>query len=356
MVYCTISWVHNIGRRWCEKELLSYTTGLQGTESSMKKLLLSVGIALLLVGLVSSGSAVVIHPSDQFLVGNETYTVNATMVFDHIIVSDTYIVFNDTGFYVSSPNNILITLVYISDHFSSAGDGENVLDFYATATSGTVVFDLSGFPVGREYLIKRNGVNHATSTASGGGVISFTNAAWSTLRFQVYQQGNGSGDNTPPQISGVTRVTSNPLDTHPSYGWVNVSCIVTDDVAVSQVVLRIHLPSGSWNNVTMTLRASGLSYYNSTSAFSAAGNYTYTIRAQDTSGNAMTTSIQDFSMPPNWEMNMDGILTVLDLVLVSNQYGQSGANGWIREDVDNNGQIEVLDLVLMSNHFGEEWW
>jgi hypothetical protein len=164
MVYCTISWVHNIGRRWCEKELLSYKTGLKETESSMKKLLLSVGIALLLVGLISSGSAVVILPSDQFLVGNETYTVNATMVFD-----------------------------------------------------------LSVFPVGRQYLIKRNGVNYATSTASGSGVISFSNTVWvSPQRFEVFLQTQTSGDTTPAQISGMTRTTSDPLDTSPTYVWVNV--------------------------------------------------------------------------------------------------------------------------------------
>ena len=60
-------------------------------------------------------------------------------------------------------------------------------------------------------------------------------------------------------------------------------------------------------------------------------------------------------MPANWDINMDGSCNVLDLVLVSNVYGNSGSSGWIRSDVDNNGQVAVLDLVLVSNMYGQVW-
>jgi uncharacterized repeat protein (TIGR02543 family) len=163
-------------------------------------------------------------------------------------------------------------------------------------------------------------------------------------------------DSALPQISGVTRVTSDPLDTNPVYGWVNVSCTVTDNVAVSQVVLRIHNPSGSWNNVSMVTRTAGKYYYRSTTSFSTAGNYSYSIWAKDTSNNMNTSSNVAFSMPPNWDLNSDGYCMIFDLVLVSNHYGQSGGIGWIREDADNNGEIQVLDLVFVSNHYGESWW
>jgi len=163
-------------------------------------------------------------------------------------------------------------------------------------------------------------------------------------------------DVAPPQISGVTRTTSDPLDTNPSYGWVNVSCTVTDNVAVSQVILRIHNPSGSWNNVTMVTGTAGKYYYRTTTAFSTVGNYSYSIRAKDTSNNANTSSTKLFSMPPNWDVNSDGTCAIFDLVLISNHYGQNGSNGWIREDADNNGGIQVLDLVYVSNHYGELWW
>jgi uncharacterized repeat protein (TIGR02543 family) len=163
-------------------------------------------------------------------------------------------------------------------------------------------------------------------------------------------------DSAAPQIIGVTRTAASPLDTNPLYGWVNVSCTVSDNVAVSQVILRIHNPDGSWNNVSMITRTSGTYYYRSTTAFSTEGNYTYYIWAIDTSSNANSSSSVLFSMPANWDVNIDGYCTILDLVLISNHYDESGSNGWIREDVDNNGTIQVLDLVCLSNHYAESWW
>jgi uncharacterized repeat protein (TIGR02543 family) len=163
-------------------------------------------------------------------------------------------------------------------------------------------------------------------------------------------------DSMPPQMSNIARATSDPLDTNSSYGWVNVSCTVTDNVAVSQVMLRIHNPTGSWNNITMTTGTSGKYYYRTTTGFSTEGNYSYTIRATDTNNNGNTTSTILFSMPPNWDINLDGDCLIFDLVFISNHYGETGANGWIREDADNNGEVEVLDLVYVSNHYAESWW
>jgi hypothetical protein len=321
----------------------------------MKKILLVVG-SISLLGLSLIVSAVIIDPSMQFVVENETYTVNSTMVFDEITVSDTYIIFNETGFYISSPNSITIKLVYVNDAITDAVNGELILDFYAITTSGTVWFNISGFTVNHEYLVKRNGTNIATSTANLSGFISYSNAVLNTKRFQIYQQEEASEDSTPPEISNIARTASNPLDTDALYGWVNVSCTVTDNVAVSSVVLRIHNPGGTWNNISMTTRTSGKYYYRSTTAFSILGNYTYSIRALDSSGNPTSSSNIAFSMPPNWDVNSDGSITVLDLVFISNQYSNTGSPGWIRQDVDNDGEIAVLDMVFVSVHFGEEWW
>ena len=161
------------------------------------------------------------------------------------------------------------------------------------------------------------------------------------------------GDTTPPQISAISRVTSNPLDTSPSYGWVNISGTVIDNSAVSQVKLRIKTPNNTWNNVSMITRTKGKYYYRTTTAFSTVGNYSYSIWAKDTSNNAVSSSKRLFSMPSNWDINLDGKGSILDIVMVSNQYGLTGNPGWIREDVDNNGVINILDFNLVSNHYGE---
>jgi len=163
-------------------------------------------------------------------------------------------------------------------------------------------------------------------------------------------------DAAPPQISGIAKTTSNPVDTNPAYGWVNVTCTVTDNIAVSQVILQIHTPRNSWNNVSMIAKGSGQYYYRSTNVFTIAGNYSYSIRAQDVNSNANSSSNVLFSMPANWDINNNGTGGILDLVLIANHYGEQGLQGWIREDVDNNGVIQVLDLVYISNHFRESWW
>jgi len=163
-------------------------------------------------------------------------------------------------------------------------------------------------------------------------------------------------DTTPPQISAISTITSAPLDTDPLYGWVNVSCTVTDNVAVSQVTLCIHNPDGSWNNVSMFSGRADNYNYRTISAFSTEGNYSFYIRARDSSNNAVSSSTILFSMSPNWDINEDGQCDILDLVLASNHYGEMGSKGWIREDVDNDGEINVLDMSIISSYYTKNWF
>ena len=278
------------------------------------------------------------------------------MIFESITIASSYIIFNDTGFYLTSGNDITITLVYINSDISGAGDGEKVLEFYGDTSAGNVVFDLSGFPAGNDYVIKRSGSSISTPTANGSGFISFTNSVWSSHLFEIFQVGEGTGDTSSPQVSGVSVANSDPLDTNSSFGWINITCIVTDNVAVGEISLNITNPDGSFNNVSMNAGASNSYHYNSSTAFSTYGNYSYFIWANDSSDNQNSSSSYDFSMPPNWDINNDGNCNVFDYVLISNHYGETGNSGWIREDVDNNGQIQVFDLVLLSEHYSETWW
>jgi len=164
------------------------------------------------------------------------------------------------------------------------------------------------------------------------------------------------GEQTSPQISNIVTTTSSPLDTSSSYGWINITCDVTDNVAVDEVYLNITNTDGSYTNISMTAGTGNTYYYNSSTTFSTYGNYSYIIWANDTSNNDATSSSSTISMPPNWDVNNDGDCNVYDLVLVSNHYNETETPGWIREDVDNNGQIQVIDLVLISGHYDETWW
>jgi len=165
-----------------------------------------------------------------------------------------------------------------------------------------------------------------------------------------YNEG-GSGDSTAPMISQVNVAPSSPIDTLAEYGWENFTCMVTDNVGVSTVLLKLTNPDQSTMNVPMIKKTGSTTYYANQSLHQG-GNYGYRIHATDTSNNVALSSSYTFSLPPNWDIDCDGVVTILDLVLVSNHYGQNGAQGWIREDVDNNGHIEVLDIAFVSNNYG----
>jgi len=319
----------------------------------LKNVSIFLNIFLVLTFILNVVGAIVISPENEFIVENETYTVNKTMEFESIIISDSYIIFNNTGFYINSDNDITITLAYLDDDIFSSGNGDKVLEFYADTTGGTVSFSLSGFVAGTEYLVKRSGSLIETVTANSSGFISFENNIWSTHLFEIFKVGEGPFDVIPPVVSDVYKSVSIPLDTEIDFGWENISCTVTDNVEVYQVFLNITFPDSIKNNFLM-INDSGIKYYFNTS-FEDFGNYSYFIWASDTSGNIVLTGVYDFPLPPNCDINIDGEVNVLDQVLVSNHYSDTGSAGWIREDVDNNGIVAVIDLVIVSNNYGLDW-
>jgi len=243
-------------------------------------------------------SAITINPGTYFSVGNETYTVYQTMNFESITISSSYIIFNNIGFYVSSGNDIIITLVYINDDTAGAGDGEKVLEFYADITAGSVVFDLSGFLAGNNYTVNRSGSSIATPTANGSGFISFTNDIWGNQLFEIIQQGEGPRDTTSPEISSVSVVWSDPIDTQVGFGWENITCTVTDNVEVDEVFLNISYSDRSATNVSM-INIQGTNHYYHNTSFSNHGTYSYFIWASDTSDNTDISNSYDLLMLPN---------------------------------------------------------
>jgi len=163
-------------------------------------------------------------------------------------------------------------------------------------------------------------------------------------------------DSDSPNLTDVSRSSSSPLDTDPTYGWVNISCNATDTNGIDTVSLEILCPNSTMVYRSCSRGSGDIWYYNTSDIFITHGNFSYILNATDTNGNSQTSSAVDFSMPANWDIDMNGICNVFDFTLVANIYEDSGDAGWTREDVDNNGDIGLLDLVSLSNHYGDSWY
>jgi hypothetical protein len=155
-------------------------------------------------------------------------------------------------------------------------------------------------------------------------------------------------DNSSPLIMSVSACASNPIDT--DIGWVNISSVVSDDTMILSSLLYLKTPSNSINIPFSSF------YYNSSTMFQQIGNYSYYILVSDTVGNTNTSKTYNLSISPNYEIVVDGAINMMDFLQLSSQYGRSGVNGWIREDVDNNGNVCIQDLILSAMKYNETWW
>jgi hypothetical protein len=54
---------------------------------------------------------------------------------------------------------------------------------------------------------------------------------------------------------------------------------------------------------------------------------------------------------PDWDVNADGKINVLDMIRIGQHWGETGQTGWIPEDVNNDGSVNVLDMILVGQHW-----
>ena len=168
----------------------------------MEKQILFILIITSFLCFSTVAKGVIIDPDIEFIVENETYVVQTSMDFNSITISETYIVFNTTGFHISSPNNIRITLVSLHGDITGADNGEKVVAFYAETFNGEVWFSLSGFPPNNEYVVNRDGDPISYPTANNSGFITYSNSDWSIQLFEIIQIVTAP-PNSPPVVTDI---------------------------------------------------------------------------------------------------------------------------------------------------------
>ena len=108
----------------------------------------------------------------------------------------------------------------------------------------------------------------------------------------------------------------------------------------------IELETGA--SAEVTLRVKG-------DLFTTPDDYSITVTATSGTDSTMTaevTTTTTIEMPPTpWDVNDDGIVNIQDLVLVANEFGESGED--LKGDLNGDGTVNIQDLVIVASHFGE---
>ena len=53
----------------------------------------------------------------------------------------------------------------------------------------------------------------------------------------------------------------------------------------------------------------------------------------------------------DWDVNMDKIVNILDLICIGQHWGEDGEGYWENGDVNRDGIINFLDVILVGQHF-----
>jgi hypothetical protein len=93
--------------------------------------------------------------------------------------------------------------------------------------------------------------------------------------------------------------------------------------------------------------------YTPTANYNGSDNFTF--RVNDGTVNSNTAMVSITVNAPTQsgrsDVNSDGVVNILDIIAVTQHWGNSGASGWIPADVNNDGKIDVLDITLI----GQNW-
>lgn len=101
-----------------------------------------------------------------------------------------------------------------------------------------------------------------------------------------------------------------------------------------------------------TLSEDGLELiYTPNPGFHGVDSFTYKVNDGELDSNIATVYITVNPVGRDYDVNSDGAVNVLDMLLVGQHWGETGEAGWIREDVNEDGNINVLDMIIIGQHW-----
>jgi hypothetical protein len=213
-------------------------------------------------------------------------------------------------------------------------------------------------------------VAYSQTLAATGGTTPYNwSIASGTLPTGLALNTSGVISGTPTTAGGPTAVTFRVTDSTSATTTKSLSITInsppsittsslpngTVGVAYSQTLTATGgtLPY-TWSIASGTLPA-GLSFSASGvisgTPTTAGGPTAVTFRVTDSTSATTTVTLSITNAYVAWDVNMDGAINVLDMVLITQNFGQTGAAGWIRQDINSDGVINILDLINVGQHW-----
>lgn len=269
-------------------------------------------IILIILAAFNILNSIYVNPGDaiQYQIDSplETYVFENPYNISRIIRASTYIVFNNTGFNITSISPINIQINHIDEDISNpSDDNDDLLIFTITNTPGDTWFNLSGFEPASGYIVKINNVFSSGELTNNTGVISFYDTPTLNDVYSIFSDsvvpsitinfaGNLSDSGGPyyvPPAENPPHAENGYYtnDSRQSEDWIYINVTASDESGISHVWLQ-WLNETTWTNYTyeFTNRTGGYFDINTSNNFSTAEgyNYSFNIVANDTSSNSKT--------------------------------------------------------------------
>jgi hypothetical protein len=180
---------------------------------------------------------------------------------------------------------------------------------------------------------------------------------------------SGAISGTPTSAGGPTAATFRVTDSASAAATKSLSITVNVPLSIGTGSLSngtvgvtysqtLSVTGGSspytWSAVSGTLPA-GLSLSSSGvisgTPTAAGGPTSVTFRVADSTSAVATKPLSITVAYAGWDVNMDGSVNVLDVVLVAQHSGETGSAGWIRQDINADGTVNILDLIIIGQHW-----
>ena len=179
--------------------------------------------------------------------------------------------------------------------------------------------------------------------------VQDNNGTWSSEVSEILTINPAGGDTAPPEITSVLAVPG----IQDVYGYVNITCTVTDNGGVNIVKVNITNPNGGTANITMM--KVGTNSYSYNASYSVLGTYSYYIWADDISGNQNKSAVYMFEIyasnlqPTAVVLNPPTDITTNSIQLSWSQNTDSDFSNYTIYQSASSGVLGDIIKVITSN-------